>query len=262
MSKLGLSMKLNNKIALITGASSGIGYATAEQMAEQGAKLILTARRLDRLEALAESLREKHGTEVLPLQLDLQDTAAIKQAIENLPAEWNAIDILVNNAGCALSSKPFQNCSIEQWTTMIDTNVKGLLAMTHAVVQGMITRNSGHLVNIGSTAGRETYPGGNVYCATKHAVKVINQSLRIDLSGYAIRVSEVAPGAVNTEFSTVRWQDKEKADGFYADFNPLVAADIADAVLYCVTRPAHVNVSEIVVYPTDQANATMIKRRS
>jgi NADP-dependent 3-hydroxy acid dehydrogenase YdfG len=255
-------MSLKEKIVWVTGASSGIGRAVAQQMAQQGARLILTARRLDRLESLAASLKEKHGTQVYVAQLDMQDQFAVKKTIDLLPESWKAIDILVNNAGLALASEPFQACSLDQWSTMIDTNLKGLLCITHGVVQGMIERNSGHIVNMGSIAGREYYRGGNVYSATKQAVRAISQSLRIDLSGYAIRVSEIAPGAVNTEFSTVRWNDKERADTFYKDFQPLLANDVAEAVLFCVTRPAHVNVSEIVIYPTDQANATTISRKS
>jgi NADP-dependent 3-hydroxy acid dehydrogenase YdfG len=191
----------------------------------------------------------------------MQDQAAIADAIATLPIEWSRIDILVNNAGLALSSEPFHKADLQQWNTMIDTNVKGLLCMTHAVLQGMIERNSGHIINIGSIAGRQNYPGGNVYCASKHAVKSISQSLRIDLSGYAIRVTEIAPGAVNTEFSTVRWNDKTKADKFYEDFKPLWAQDIADTILFCVTRPSHVNIAELVVYPTDQADARTLNRQ-
>lgn len=254
-------MKLKQKLALVTGASSGIGHATAKQLAAEGARLILTARRVERLQALAEFLRKEYNSDIQVIALDLRDIEAIKHTIESLTPTWSAIDILVNNAGLALASEPFHRCDIEQWNTMLDTNVKALLAMTHAVVQGMIARNSGHIVNIGSIAGRNTYPGGNVYCASKYAVKAISRSLRIDLSGYAIRVSEIAPGAVNTEFSSVRWNDKARADEFYNDFNPLVAEDIAETVVFCVTRPAHVNVAELVVYPTDQANATTINRR-
>jgi hypothetical protein len=255
-------MKLTGKIALVTGASSGIGRSVAEQLASQGARLILAARRVERLQSLADSLKNEHGTDVLVIPLDVQDQAAVKQTIESLPDEWAAIDILINNAGLALASEPFHNCDIEQWNTMLDTNVKGVLCVTHAVVQGMVQRNSGHIVNVGSIAGRQAYPGGNVYCASKYAVKAISRSLRIDLSGYAIRVSEIAPGAVDTEFSVVRWDDKDRADQFYADFHPLVADDVAETILFCVTRPPHVNVSELVVYPTDQANATTINKHS
>ena len=254
-------MKLKGKTALITGASSGIGWAIAEQLAQQGARLILTARRVERLESLAVSLKNKYQSVVHLIALDVQDQAAVSKAIGSLPEAWKAIDILVNNAGLALASKPFHDCSLEQWNTMIDTNVKGLLFVTHAVVQRMIERNAGHIVNIGSIAGRESYPGGNVYCASKQAVKAISQSLRLDLSGYLIRVTEIAPGAVNTEFSTVRWNDKERADTFYKDFQPLDANDVAETVLFCITRPPHVNISEMVVFPTDQACATMINRK-
>lgn len=247
---------LKNKIIFITGASSGIGEACARHFAEQGAKLILTARRIERLEKLASELK----TAVLSLQLDVQDKNAVSDVINNLSPEWRNIDILVNNAGLALDSLPLQSGNIENWETMIQTNVNGLLYVTRAIVPGMIERKTGHIVNIGSVAGHDAYANGNVYSATKSAVRAISKSLRIDLLGKNIRVTEIAPGATNTEFSTVRWKDKQRADDFYKDFDPLVADDIADAIIYCVTRPQHMNIAELVVYPTEQATVSLFHR--
>lgn len=255
-----MAVSLKNKIVLITGASSGIGEGSAILCAEQGAKLIITARRKDKLDQLASRLKKEYKTDVLPLQLDVRDKNQIDSCLKNLPDEWKKIDVLLNNAGLALATDPIQSGNAENWDTMIDTNIKGLLYMTRAILPLMLARNSGHVINIGSIAGRECYPGGNVYAATKHAVKAISQSLRIDLLGKQIRVSEIAPGAVNTEFSTVRWKDKAKADVFYQEFEPLLAEDIADAVVYCATRPLHVNVSEMVVYPTVQASCNHLAR--
>jgi len=247
--------KLKDKIVLITGASSGIGKACAEQFAAEGARLILTARRKERLDELAKQLKEQYQTQTLTLQLDVQDKTQVLALVEGLPAEWREIDVLVNNAGLALSSDKFQDGSIENWEIMIDTNVKGLLYMTRSILPGMLSRNRGHIINIGSVAGLEYYGGGNVYCATKHAVRAISKTLRIDILGSAVRVSEIDPGAVETEFSEVRWKDKARAKTFYSEFTPLMASDIADAVLYCATRPAHVNIAEMLVFPVDQASA-------
>lgn len=251
---------LKNKIVFITGASSGIGRACAEQLAALGAKLILTARRITRITQLAADLNKQYGIAALPLQLDVRDPNQVKQVIENLANEWKNIDILINNAGLALATDSTQEGDINNWDTMIDTNIKGLLYVTRAILPGMIARNSGHIINIGSIAGREYYPGGNVYAATKFAVNAISKSLRIDLLGTAIRASEVAPGAVETEFSEVRWKDKERAKEFYSNFTPLTAEDIADAVIYCATRKPHVNIAEILVLPTAQASANFIHR--
>jgi 3-hydroxy acid dehydrogenase / malonic semialdehyde reductase len=252
---------LNNTIVLITGASSGIGQAAAEHFAAAGARVILTARRVERLQELATTLQQQHGTDVHSIQLDVQDKNAVAQAINNLPEKWQDIDILLNNAGVAITSDLIQDGQPNNWDTMIDTNIKGVLYLTHAVLPGMLVRNSGHIINTGSIAGHECYLGGNVYSATKHAVRSLSKSLRVDLGGSAIRVSEVDPGAVNTEFSTMRWQDKNKADNFYNDFDPLVATDIAECILFCATRPAHVNIAELVVYPTEQASANHLNKR-
>lgn len=250
---------LTNKIALITGASSGIGEATAKELAKCGTNLILTARRTEKITTLAKQLENEYKIKTLAISLDVQHKNLVTQAIDRLPNEWKNIDILLNNAGLALSSDLFQEANPDNWDIMIDTNIKGLLYITHAIIPNMIARNSGHIVNISSMAGVEYYPRGNVYSATKHAVRAISKSLRLDLSGYKIRVSDIAPGAVNTEFSTVRWGDKTKADAFYSNFNPLLAEDIADTILYCVTRKPHINVESLVIMPTDQASATSIK---
>ncbi len=251
---------LKNKVVFITGASSGIGMACAEQFASQGACIIMAARRLEKLQALSTELKRRYDTPSLVLELDVTQKQEVKHAIENLPAAWKNIDILVNNAGLALGLDSFQEGNLEHWDTMIDTNLKGLLYVTHAVLSGMIFRNSGHIINIGSIAGRETYPKGNIYSATKHAVRAVSQSLRIDLLGKGIRLSEIAPGAVETEFSAVRFNDKERAKAFYADFEPLIADDIADAVIYCATRKPSVNVAELVITPLVQASANHLYR--
>lgn len=255
-------LSLNNQIIFITGASSGIGKACAEQYAALGASLILTARRVDRIEALAEELTKKHGVKCLAIQMDVTEQDQVIELIANLPPEWQAINILINNAGLALSSDPIQSGKFTDWNTMIDTNIRGLLYVTHAILPGMIERDHGHIVNIGSIAGRDPYPGGNVYCATKHAVKSLTQALRIDLLGTSIRVTEVAPGATETEFSKVRWNDQERSDQFYSQFKALTADDVADSIVYATTRPAHVNISELVLYPTCQATTNHIHKKA
>lgn len=255
-----MSLDLKNKTVLITGATSGIGRAAAYDFAKQGCRLILTGRRVERLEAMSQEIRERYCVDVLPLKLDVQDKAAVQETFEGLPAKWQAIDLLINNAGLALSSDKMQHARLDDWDTMVDTNIKGLLYVTHAVLKGMVARNSGHIINISSVAGSEHYSGGNVYSMTKHAVRAVSTSLRIDLLGTAIRVSDVAPGAVHTEFSEVRWKDKNRADGFYAGFEPLKAEDISDAVVYCATRPLHVDVAEIKIFPTAQASCNHLHK--
>lgn len=252
--------KLNDKIVLITGASSGIGEACAHAFAETGAKIILCARRKNRLDTLSEKLHQSYKTNSVVLEMDIRNQSEVIQALSSLPAEWQPIDVLVNNAGLALSSDPIQKSLVENWENMIDTNIKGLLYVTHQILPGMIERNAGHIINIGSIAGQECYSNGNVYCATKHAVRAISKSLRIDLLGSPIRVTEIAPGAVETEFSEVRWQDKQKAEAFYQSFQALQAQDIADAALYCATRPLHVDIAELTIMPTVQASANFIAR--
>jgi NADP-dependent 3-hydroxy acid dehydrogenase YdfG len=253
-------MKLKNKTICITGASSGIGKACAEQFAALGANLIITARRFERLQVLAQTLSDQYAVQVLPIELDVANKTQVKNIFADLPEPWKNIDVLVNNAGLALTTDKMQDANIENWDTMLNTNVHGLLYVTHAVLSGMIARDCGHVINLGSVAGFQTYPGGNIYCATKHAVRAITRSLKIDLLGTKVRVTEIAPGAVETEFSEVRFSDRQRAKNFYQDFTPLNAGDIADAVVYAATRPAHVNIAEIVLYPTAQSNATLIHR--
>lgn len=256
-----MTLSMKNKVVFITGASSGMGKACAEQFAILGARLILAARRIDKLELLANELKKKHKTDVLTIQLDIQKNDEIKNAINSLSSSWSSVDILLNNAGVALDNAAIQDGDPSGWDIMIDTNLRGLLYVTRAILPGMISRKSGHIVNIGSSAGHEFYPRGNVYCATKHAVKAISKSLRIDLLGMPIRVTEIDPGCVETEFSEVRWKDKQKAKEFYTGFTPLVAHDIADAVIYCTTRPLHVDIAEMVIFPTDQASTNHLHRQ-
>lgn len=251
---------IKDQTCFITGASSGIGKACAEQFASIGVHLIITARRIERLKALADKLSSKYGVQVIPIQLDVQNHTQVESVFKQLERKKIEIDILVNNAGLALSSDKMQDAKVNHWETMIDTNIKGLLYVTKAVLPQMVKKNRGHIINIGSVAGHGCYVSGNVYCATKHAVRAISKSLRVDLLGTAIRVSEVDPGAVETEFSEVRWQDIERAKKFYQDFQPLVADDVADAVIYCATRPPHVNVAELIVFPQAQASLIDIHR--
>ncbi len=254
---------LNNKIVFISGASSGIGAACAEAFAALGARLILCARRLPHLEKITADLREKYNSPIHIFQLDVTDRDAVAAAINNLPTDWQAIDILINNAGLAAGFAGVQNGDIDDWERMIDTNIKGLLYLTRAIIPGMITRNQGHIINIGSTAGHEVYPNGAVYCATKYAVRAINLGLKHDLLGTNIRVSSVDPGMVDTEFSIVRFAgDQQKAAAVYQGLTPLTANDVADAIIYCASRPAHVNIREIVLLPVDQASATRVHRRN
>ncbi len=253
-------LSLLDKIVLITGASSGIGQACARLFAKNGARLILCARRQERIEHLAKDLEALHNTQCLPIALDVRNKSAVESALGSLPSAWQSVGLLINNAGLALASDPIQQGSFANWETMIDTNVKGLLYVTRTILPGMLTREEGHIINIGSIAGQECYPNGNVYCATKHAVRALTKSMRMDLLGTSIRVTEIAPGAVETEFSEVRWNDREKAKAFYQDFNPLYAEDIADAALYCATRPLHVDIAEMTIMPTAQAAASCIYR--
>lgn len=252
---------LTDKIILITGASSGIGQSCARLFAGQGARLILSARRVGHLEELAQELSHQHNKEHYILPLDIRNKAMVKKQLETLPVELKTIDILINNAGLALDSLPIQQGVEDHWDTMIDTNIKGLLYVTRAVIPGMLERGSGHVVNIGSIAGHECYPNGNVYCATKSAVHALSKSMRLDLLGRSVRVTEIIPGAVETEFSEVRWNDKQKAKEYYKDFQPLTAEDISDAILYCITRPPHVDIEEMTIMPTVQASANHLFRK-
>lgn len=248
-----------SKTALITGATSGIGKATAELFAKQGFRLILCGRRQERLDELKNQLGKK--TQVLTLKFDIRDREAVFSAVESLPNEFSQIDILVNNAGNAHGLDPIDKGSPDDWEAMLDINVKGLLYMSKAVLPQMVDRKSGHIINIGSTAGKEVYPNGNVYCASKHAVDAINQGMRIDLNAYGIRVGAVNPGLVETEFSDVRFKgDTERATNVYKGFQPLKPEDIADIIHFVVTRPYHVNIADLVVMPTAQASSTIVKK--
>jgi NADP-dependent 3-hydroxy acid dehydrogenase YdfG len=250
-----------DKIVFITGASAGIGLATARLFAAQGTRLLLAARRHDRLVAEAPSLNGAAG--VYTLQLDVTDAAAVQRAIDSLPAQWQNIDILINNAGLSRGLDKLYEGKLQDWDEMIDTNVKGLLYVTRAVVPGMVARGRGHIVNLGSTAGRMTYPNGAVYCATKAAERSITEGLREDLLGTPVRVTTVDPGMVETEFSEVRFRgDKTRAAKVYENVTPLTPDDIADAIHYAVTRPPHVNISEILLTPLAQANSLLFHRKS
>ncbi|MBU8870009.1 MAG: SDR family oxidoreductase [Gemmatimonadales bacterium] len=245
---------LKNKIALVTGASSGIGLACARSFAGEGLRLILAARRIKRLENLASELKDEFGTETHLLELDVRDRESVNAAVEGLPEAWRDIEILVNNAGLSRGLDKLHEGYYLDWDEMIDTNIKGLLWISRAVLQGMVERDRGHVINIGSIAGHQVYAGGNVYCATKHAVGALTQGLRLDLVGTKIRVSSVDPGLVQTEFSEVRFRgDTDKADPVYQNFPPLQAIDIAETVLFCATRPPHVNIQDVLIMPQDQA---------
>lgn len=245
-----------NKIILVTGATSGFGKAIAEKFAAAGWNCILTGRRADRLNSITADLKSRFGVDVLPLQLDVQHRQAVTEQLTQLPAQWQAIDVLVNNAGLALGREPFDQASLDDWDIMIDTNVKGLLYVSKAIVPFMIQHKKGHIINIGSTAGKEVYPNGNVYCATKHAVGAISEAQRIDLLPYGIKVTAVHPGAAETEFSTVRFKGNQaKADEVYKGFEPLHAEDIADTVFYCASLPPHVCINDLVITCTAQANS-------
>jgi len=254
--------KLKEKIVFITGASSGIGKACAIAFAKEGANLIITARRANIIEKFADELRINYKIKVYAYKLDVRNKIEVDYAVNSLPDEWKRIDILVNNAGLGLGLSKLYEDDINNWEQMIDTNIKGLLYVTRAVVPGMVERESGHVINIGSTAGHEAYPKGHVYCATKHAVNAITKGLRMDVVDKNIRVSTVDPGAVETNFSIVRFNgDKEKAKNVYKGLKPLVAEDVAEAVLFCATRPPHANIAEIIMMPSQQASAMVFYRK-
>jgi len=253
---------LHGKTAFITGASSGIGKATAQAFAAAGARLLLAARRVERLEAERAGLKQAGAPDVHTLALDVRDADKVGQAVRDLPEAWKEIDILVNNAGLSRGLDKLHEGKLEDWDEMIDTNVKGLLYVSRAVIPGMVARGRGHVVNLGSTAGHMTYPGGAVYCATKAAEKSITEGMREDLLGTDIRVTTVDPGMVETEFSEVRFHgDTGRAANVYQNVTPLRPEDIADAILYAVTRPPHVNVSTMLLTPVAQANSLLIHRK-
>lgn len=249
---------LAGKIALITGATSGIGKSCAFTFASEGASLILAARRVKLLESVKSEIENKYNTKVLTIQLDVRSKKDVQAAIENLSEEWKAIDILVNNAGLARGLNKIHEGETEHWEEMIDTNIKGLLYVTRMISPLMVARGHGHIINIGSIAGHEVYPSGNVYCASKFAVNALTQGTRMDLIDKNIKVSTVDPGMVQTEFSKVRFSgNEEKAEKVYQGMNPLNPDDIAEAVLFCATRKANVNINEIIIMPTAQASATL-----
>ncbi len=255
-------MSLSGKTVFVTGASSGIGEACARAFAQAGARLLLCARREQRLRELAATLREQHGTEVLAFALDVRHRTAVEEALAALPPEWAVPDILVNNAGLSRGLEPLQEGSHQDWEEMIDTNVKGLLWVSRTLLPGMVERGSGHVINIGSIAGWEVYPNGAVYCASKHAVDALTKGMRIDLNGTSVKVSSVDPGLVDTEFSRVRFHgDQQRANATYAGMTPLRGEDIAETVLWVASRPAHVNLADILILPADQASCTVVHRR-
>lgn len=249
-----------SKIILVTGASSGFGKAIATKFAAGGWSVILTARRKEKLEELSKALESNYGIKTLSLIFDVQDKKAVFDNLQNLPTEWQAINILVNNAGLALGRDSFENANLEDWETMIDTNVKGLLYASKAVLP-MLIKEKGHIINIGSTAGKEVYKDGNVYCASKHAVDAISKAQRIDLLPYQIKVTAIHPGAADTEFSVVRFKgDAEKAKAVYLGYTPLMAEDIADTVWYVANTPAHVCINDLVITCTAQANSMYLQK--
>lgn len=248
-----------NKTALITGATSGIGKATAQILAKNKYRIILCGRREDRLQELKTELEAI--TDVYCLQFDVSDKNKVFEAINSLPAAFSTIDVLINNAGNAHGLDPIQTGDIDDWDAMIDINVKGLLYVSKAIIPQMIERKSGHIINIGSTAAKEVYPNGNVYCASKHAVDALNQGMRIDLNPFGIRVGAIHPGMVETEFSEVRFKgDTSRAENVYKGFTPLQAEDIADIIHFVVSRPYHVNIADLIVMSTAQASSTIVKR--
>jgi 3-hydroxy acid dehydrogenase / malonic semialdehyde reductase len=248
-----------NPVVLVTGASSGIGRACVDAFLAQGARVIAAARRTERLSAL----ETEHGGAVLPLVMDVRDRAQVTEALGALPDEWSPIDVLVNNAGLARGKTPLHKDDPDDWDQMLDTNVRGLLNVTGAVLPGMVERGTGHVINIGSNAGREVYPGGTVYCATKAAVERITRGMRMDVLGSGVKISEVDPGMVETEFSVVRFHgDEAAADAVYQGVTPLQASDIADVVTWIANQPPHVVIADVLVYPLDQAGSGKLARRT
>jgi len=256
-------VSVKDKIVLITGASSGIGAACAKLFAAAGARLILAARRQERLDQLADELSKEFASVLHLLPLDVRDRTSVESAFSTLPASWSSVEILINNAGLSRGLDKLYEGSFQDWEEMIDTNIKGLLYFTRLIVPGMVSRGRGHVVNLGSVAGHQTYPNGNVYCATKAAVRAISEGLKQDLLGTPVRVSSVDPGLVETEFSQVRFHgDTERATPVYQGLTPLTPDDVADVIFFCVTRPPHVNISEVLLLPTDQAGATLLNRKA
>lgn len=253
---------MNRKIALITGATAGIGYETALLLAQNNYNLILTGRRKERLETLKAKLESSSECQILTLNFDIRIKADTEAALNSIPEEWKAIDVLINNAGLAAGLAPVNSADVQDWEDMIDTNVKGLLYTTRTVTPWMIERKSGHIISISSIAGKESYPNGSVYCGTKHAVAAISKAMRIELLPFGIKVSTIAPGAVETEFSLVRFHgNQEKASQVYNGFTPLSGKDIAETILFILSRPAHVNIDDLLIMPTSQASARDFNRK-
>ncbi len=253
---------MNQKIALITGATAGIGYETAILLAQNNYNLILTGRRKVRLDTLKNKLESSFGCKVLLLNFDISQRKDTETALNSIPDEWKAIDVLINNAGLAAGLGPINSADVDDWENMIDTNVKGLLYTCRIVTPWMVERQTGHVINISSIAGKESYPNGSVYCGTKHAVAAISKAMRIELLPFGIKVSTVAPGAVDTEFSLVRFRgDREKADQVYKGFSPLIAKDVAETIWFVISRPAHVNIDDLLIMPTNQASARDFNRK-
>ncbi len=249
------------KTIFITGATAGFGEATAKIFAKNGDNLIITGRRNERLIQLKQTLETEFNSNVLTLNFDVRIEADVKKAIKSIPDSWNKIDVLINNAGLASGLDPIQTGDLEDWNKMIDTNIKGLLYVSHEIIPLMIKQKEGHIINIGSTAGKEVYPNGNVYCASKHAVDAITKGMRIDLIQQGIKVTQIAPGAADTEFSTVRFHgDKEKADAAYKGYQPMVAEDIANVIYYTTTLPPHLCINDLVMTSLAQANSYIIHR--
>ena len=253
---------MSKKIALITGATAGIGYETAALLAQNNFNLILTGRRKERLETIKNQLETTYNCQILILNFDIRQKLETETALNGIPENWRAIDVLINNAGLAAGLAPVNSADIDDWEAMIDTNIKGLLYATRMVTPWMIQRQSGHIISISSVAAKESYPNGSVYCGTKHAVAAISKAMRIELMPFGIKVSTISPGAVDTEFSLVRFHgDQEKADLVYKGFTPLSAKDIAETILFVLNRPAHVNIDDILIMPTSQASARDFNRK-
>jgi serine 3-dehydrogenase len=258
-----MTTSLKNSLVLITGASSGIGLSSARKFAEAGARLILIARRREKLEQLATDLKKEHKTDSLLIQLDVRDRTAVQEKLGNLRDGWSEVDVLINNAGLSRGLDKVYEAKFEDWEEMIDTNLKGLLYVSRMIIPGMVERNRGTIINLGSIAGHEVYPGGNVYCATKFAVDALTRSLRLELVDTQVRVCTVDPGLVETEFSRVRYRgDEERANKVYMGLQALKAEDVAEAVVFCASRPPHVQVAEIIMLATNQASTMVVHRKS
>ena len=253
---------MNRKLALITGATAGIGFETAQLLAQNNYNLILTGRRKNRLQSIKDQLEKSTGSTILILNFDIRSKTETENALSAIPEEWRSIDVLINNAGLAAGLAPVNSADVDDWEAMIDTNVKGLLYITRIVSPWMVERKTGHIISITSIAGKESYPNGSVYCGTKHAVAAISRAMRIELMPHGIKVTTIAPGAVDTEFSLVRFRgDQEKAAAVYNGFTPLSGKDVAETILFVLNRPPHVNIDDLLIMPTAQASARDFNRK-